>query len=437
MSAAVRIVHIGDLHLGPNARQADRLAALDQIIASEVDQPDLALWLLTGDLFHSNSRIEDRNEVAPRIQQMANVAPVLVVRGNHDAHGDLDILARLEAAFEIRVCTRPEVAYLPPVAVAAIPYPDRAGIVGAGVASAAVEQTGTQLLDTLCMALAEDLARFEAEGAAPIVALHANVQGARASTGQPQIGQEVDLALSTLERFTPTAHVAAGHIHKHQQVGRAVYAGSICRLDYGEVEPKGYVAITYVQVGAQWQHTWEFIELPVAPLIHVEGNLTREGFTYVCTSGVGGDVVEAPTALCDDCRGADPQTCSSRCANGRVVSFRGTEVRCRYTFPKAEIGVLDVAQIHATFAEAKSLKLDPVPVLAHTVRAPQVAEAPTLEKKVQAVCEVQGIPWTPGLAAKLAALQTQDPATILAAVAGEASPAAATPAQPELAEVQS
>jgi hypothetical protein len=426
MSATHRIVHIGDLHLGPNARQADRLAALDLIIETELAKPDLALWALPGDLFHSRSSIDDRNELAPRLQRMADAAPVVLVYGNHDAPGDLELLARLKARHPITVASRPGVDYFVGgtgeiIAAAFIPYPSRAGLVGAGVASGALEQTGSQFFDMAVIGLSAGLEQIadgivDGEPYIPIVLGHVNVAGARASSGQPQIGQEIELDQAALQRFQANAYIGLNHIHKHQQVGRAVYAGSICRLDFGEVEPKGYVEVTYLKLGDQWQHTWQFVELPVAPLYHVEGELTREGFTFVCTTGVGGDVVDTP------------------------ASWHGSEVRVRYRFKKAEAGALDVARIHAEFAEAKSLKLDPVPVLEHTVRAPEIATAVTLEAKVRACCDVQGIAWTSGLAAKLAALQSQDPAVVLAGVTGSSTPSSSTPnaatnpKQPELAE---
>ncbi len=424
MSATHRIIHIGDLHLGPNARQGDRLAALDLIIETAIAQPDLALWALPGDLFHAKSSIEDRNELAPRLQRMADVAPVVIIRGNHDADGDLELLARLKAAHPIHVHVYAGCDYFPlatgaMAALAVIPYPSRAALVGAGVASDVLEQTGSQAFEVLVMGLAAALAQIadgviEGEPYIPLVLGHVNIAGARASMGQPQIGREIELSEAALQRFMPNAYIGLNHIHKHQQVGRAVYAGSVCRLDFGEVEPKGYVEVTYVKVGGAWRHTWQFVELPVAPLWHVEGKLTRDAFTYVCTAGLGGDVVETP------------------------ATFTGSEVRCRYTFKKSEIGALDAALIHAEFAGVKALKLDPVPVLEHNVRAPQIALAPTLEAKVKTCCEVQGITWTPGVATKLAALQSQDPAGVLAGVSGASptgTPVAATN-QRELAEVQ-
>ena len=47
-------IHIGDLHLDERSpRNADRLQALDQIVAECLDREALAAWLIPGDLFHA------------------------------------------------------------------------------------------------------------------------------------------------------------------------------------------------------------------------------------------------------------------------------------------------------------------------------------------------------------------------------------------------
>src|SRR5688572_13495941 len=102
MTALCRAVAIGDAHLGPNARQADRLRALDTIIDAGLALGDtLGCWLWAGDVFHAKSTIADRNELAPRLIRMANAAPVIGCRGNHDAHGDLELFSKLQATWPI------------------------------------------------------------------------------------------------------------------------------------------------------------------------------------------------------------------------------------------------------------------------------------------------------------------------------------------------
>src|SRR4051812_38131296 len=110
----LRFPCLADLHLqATHKRHADRLRALDRIIAEEIADGSLGAWLLAGDLYHQRSTVEDRNDLAPRIQRMADVAPVVIVYGNHDADGDLEILARLEAAWPITVIAAAGVISVP------------------------------------------------------------------------------------------------------------------------------------------------------------------------------------------------------------------------------------------------------------------------------------------------------------------------------------
>src|SRR3990167_5962571 len=105
-----RLIHVGDVHLQHgHPRNADRLASLDQIVDEGRQLDQLGAWLLPGDLFHARSTVADRNDLAERLALMADVAPVVVVRGNHDQPGDLDIFSRLKARWPVSLATRPGV----------------------------------------------------------------------------------------------------------------------------------------------------------------------------------------------------------------------------------------------------------------------------------------------------------------------------------------
>lgn len=393
-------LHIGDMHVGPGPRLQDRLDAIDQIIVWADDQAEagrLAAILIPGDLFHAKSTIEDRNLLAPRLQRLAARAPIVMVDGNHDAPGDLEILSRLSSGWPIHVVSQPRVLYITcatgvTAAIACLPYPHRAGMVGAGVAHDDLGQVARQLLEPLFAQFAAELEEAERGGAIPLFIGHVNVGGSVSSTGQPQIGREIELDPALLARLGPI-YKGLNHIHKHQVIADVVYPGSICRMDFGENEAKGFVvatADTLVQVNAvEW--SWKFIPLDVPAQFLVEGDLARDGFRI---TSVDGNPVD------DDF----------------PSSWTGSDVRCRYRYRKSEAGILDQAHIMAEFAGCRSLKLDPLAELEHTVRVPEVAAAVTLTAKAEAYCAHRQIPWTAAMAAKLDALQQQPAEAILAAL---------------------
>lgn len=378
----VQLVHLGDAHFGPQGgRNADRYAALDQILRDAEGLPRLGAWLWPGDLNHSRMTIEDRNALAARLVQMARRAPVVLCYGNHDLPGDLDIFAHLHAAHPIYVVDRPAVLSVrlatgAMAAIAVLPYPTRAGLIAAGTGASQTLEAGREALTAIVRGLAAELDVARANGQVVLTIGHVNVAGAIASTGQPQIGQEIELDPAAVGELARRGYVGLNHIHRPQSIHGAYYAGSITPMDWGEIEPKRYLVIEITGAEAVVR------SCPIATpaMYHVEGELTREGFTWRVTRGLGG----APAAA--------PET------------FAGADVRVRYTYRVAERDVLDVRQVAAPFAGARRLKLDPVPLADRAIRAPQVAAARTLEEKIRAYCAQEGLPVTEGLLAKVAAL---------------------------------
>lgn len=390
--------HIGDTHLAAaHPRNPDRLASLDAILRHVAALPapgrGVAALLWPGDLFHGKSTPEDRNALMARVIAAAAIAPVLLTYGNHDEPGDLEYLAQLDTAWPVHVVSSPSIVTLSaaatgrPVACFVLPYPHKAALVAAGVAHQRLADEARAALDAVFVDASAHLAALRAQGYLTLAMGHVNVGGSVASTGQPQIGRELELDPALLARLG-VDYIGLNHIHRHQELHGAVYAGSICRMDFGENEPKGFVIASCHEGAAgaeRW--SWRFADVDVPRQLHINGHLTRAGF-----------VVEA---------GSDEEA-------AREVA--GADVRVRYTFKQNEVGAIDVAHIHALCAGARSLKLDPVPIVEREVRVPEIAAATTLEEKAQAFCRVNGIAWTPRLADKLAQLQQQEHDAVMAAL---------------------
>lgn len=405
----IRIAHIGDTHLhAAHARGADRLRWLDYVIDQAIDR-GVHVWLWPGDIFHGRSSVQDRNDLAARLERMASYAPVILAYGNHEAPGDLDVFAKIRAQFPVHVVDTPRlvlvtgIADWAPVAIVAIPYPSRGGLIAAGAAKDETLQVGNEALEEIFQALSAELADFARDGWIPIVMGHLNVVGAVSSSGQPQVGREIEIAPSALVRhFACARYIGLNHIHRAQvlEEERIRYAGSTCRLDWGEREIKSTPFVTLMETPGG--DVVELIEIPVPPMFHIDGEF---------------------------CRGGDGFALSAACSADEEIKRRfltgdwdGCEVRVRFSFPASERALVDESLIRASFPGALRLDLEPVAVPDRALRAPEVATARTLAEKVDAWARLDGGRAVPAsVLQKLAALETGDPTSVLSGVANQVS----------------
>lgn len=398
-------VHIGDVHLHDGPRQADRLRALGQIIREGRTLPDLGAWLIPGDLFHARSSIASRNALAEILAMMVAVAPVEIVPGNHDVPGDLDIYSLLGGQYPVHVYRTPCVetfvlagAGRQRASVFALPYPTTAGLLAENYALPDIPAAARGALEALFIQAGDQLRRARDEGQITLCIGHANVDGAIMSTGQPVIGAEISVDQALLAHLPEDCYIGLNHIHKAQDVGRATYAGSICRLNWGEIEPKSYVVARYnlAAGGLLWALSPpERRPIDVAPLYHVEARLTRAGIEDLrVTNGPEGGVMEMPP------------------------TWDGCEIRLRATYLQSEGLVLQDAQAQARrlFTGAVRFEFEPVCVKDHALRAPEVAGAATLPEKVAAWARVVGTTLPADVATKLEQLEATDPDLVVAAV---------------------
>jgi DNA repair exonuclease SbcCD nuclease subunit len=387
------ILAIGDIHMHPGDRREIKLAALDQALnVAAALGPGAILYL--GDIFHAKSSIEDRNAIAERIQRSAMIAPTGILPGNHDAEGDLEIFGKLAGACPISVfshpgCYRIRLATGQSATLFALPYPHRHGLVMAGCPHPELIDAAADHLDAIFMKAAIDLEDARAKGDITLMIGHANISGAIASNGQPQVGMEISVMPRHLDRL---GHVPKlfGHIHKPQELHGATYAGSISRGDFGEIEDKRFLVVTFERsaditegdYASEWLYDIDSVGLKVPPMGHVEGRLTREGFTWQLIAGPGGEPQEAP------------------------ASFDGWHLRVRYSFQASERAVLDHSLAKAPFTAAAILQMDPIATPDRQLRAPEVAAAKTLSDKLTAWCALAGTVASDCVLQKLAKLET-------------------------------
>lgn len=380
------IVCIGDCHFAPGPRQADREAALDQIIREGLALEQLGAWLIPGDLFDAGAAAKDCNGIDERLMQMAAIAPVVICYGNHDRPGDLDGFARLKTTEQIYVVARPQTLRIRLqtrqwLSIFVLPYPHKAGLVAAGVNPGDVVATAADVLEPIFMVAADELTRAADAGDLVMMIGHVNIAGAIASTGQPNIGREIELNPKHLDRLGDIPKIFS-HIHKPQQIAGAYYIGSICRLDYGEIEPKRYLVVDF----GEEETDIRSCPIDVAPMFHVEGALTPIGFLLEPMDPNGLDATEQEIA-----RRFGPR------------DWAGCDVRVRYHYKSSERAVINEAAVRDLFVGALRLKVEGVAIADRELRAPAVAAAKTIPEKLAAMRQLEQLPAS--LAGKVAALQ--------------------------------
>jgi DNA repair exonuclease SbcCD nuclease subunit len=382
----VNIIAFGDTHIRSSAENnADRLAAWDRAIeiglANQVD-----LWCHLGDVFDEGSSIEDRLQVAERLSRMAEAAPVEVLEGNHDKEGDLGIFWRLRTKYPVRVHRLARVAarttaLKEEARFFVLPYPRKSGLLLQGYAPHEVAGAADGILDVLFAQAAMELRQAEAGGLPTFAIGHATIAGSMTSTGQPMIGRDIAVSPVHLARLGK-APIFFGHIHKPQEIHGAHYAGSLCRLSYGETEEKRLLLAQSYPGAAGWRIS----SLPVfsPPRYHVEAHLSRAGFVYEVRRGPDGPLDAQP------------------------ASWQGCDIRVRVRYPEQERDVLQAKlskpEIAKYFEGARNLDIEPIAVHQNELRAPEVIAASTLEEKLAAWARLSGVEWSEALQARAAEL---------------------------------
>jgi exonuclease SbcD len=260
----MKLLHVSDWHLGRAtygaARTADQEAVLDQVVEhARALAPDLVVH--TGDLFDSvRPSYEDIHRGFDALERLAAVAPVVVLRGNHDSAALFSVFGRLlgpraRITFVDRARRPREGGVLHfdsasghRIRLAALPF------VHANRMVEGFEDASTwtaQYADRIHV-IEDALGKGLLEGMDPrrdvlVFAAHLHVAGAAFSGSERPVHIGEHYA-SKVERLPPVSYAAFGHIHRPQALPSTAvtgaYAGSPLQLDFGEVgEEKRVVAV--------------------------------------------------------------------------------------------------------------------------------------------------------------------------------------------------
>lgn len=179
------------------------------------------------------------------MSRAAAIAPVLLLRGNHDIEEDI---AAFRYIHGVTVVIDPGVYTVGPFTIAAIPWQDRTALqIGPCDDHETYARNVRAAWKSLIWSLKEQLPENG------LIAAHLGVSNVIVDGDERTYGGSLDIQQADL----PPNPMALGHIHRHQAVGRAVYAGSTYARTQGEKHPHG--VIIWNLDGGEW--SWEFRQL--------------------------------------------------------------------------------------------------------------------------------------------------------------------------------
>jgi DNA repair protein SbcD/Mre11 len=298
-----RILHISDWHVGASLyrcdRSADHEAVLNATVAlAQEHAPDLILH--TGDVFDAlMPGHRAMRQGVDGLQRLAEVAPVVVIAGNHDHPRLFEIFARLvgpasPVTFVPRV-RHPgdggiidlEIATGERLRIAAVPFIHQNRFVDWFGDDTLIHATYADKLRAINRALHDALVDgYNASSDVLLYAAHLHIAGAVLGGSERRVHVTEEYATGP-DALPAVSYAALGHIHKPQDVPgtvTAAYAGSPLALDFGERDDHKSVVLVDCEPGRPAQLTR--LELRGArPLRLVQGTL---------------DEVEAAAAMVDN-----------------------------------------------------------------------------------------------------------------------------------------
>ena len=254
----MKILHTSDWHVGRTMRGRSRhdehvavLAEMVEVAAAE--QVDAIV--IAGDQFDfANPGPEAETLVYRTLMDLAEIAPVVMVAGNHDHPRRLAAVAPLLRLGRITVgavVSRPEeggvVRPVDGLRVALIPFLSQRSIVtAADLMSLAPDAHGGKYADRVA-GIADVLCAGATADEVNLLVGHLMVHGASPSGDEREAHTVMDYSVSAHAFPAGLSYVALGHLHRHQRVpapAPVYYAGSPLQLDFGEVEQaKGVVVV--------------------------------------------------------------------------------------------------------------------------------------------------------------------------------------------------
>jgi exonuclease SbcD len=258
----MKILHTGDWHVGKSLQGRSRLEEHENVlgdIARTAEDQHVDLTLIAGDVFDSASPSPEAERIVySTLMRLSDIAPVVVIPGNHDNDRRLSALTPLFALTNVHIRAGVEAD---PIAltigkekalIACVPWLSQRYIVKAAqlMLHDAAETRG--LYEERMQAIVEALTQPFEKDAVNIVLGHMTLANGQMGGGERQAQTIFDYWVNPTI-FPSSAHyVALGHLHKRQSMpGKAPihYCGSPLQLDFGETANEPHVLVVEAQPG--------------------------------------------------------------------------------------------------------------------------------------------------------------------------------------------
>jgi exonuclease SbcD len=282
----MRILHTADWHLsnrqtiagrfilqdGMNLTLIDRVEALGKI-CSYVENQGVDLVVIPGDIFDTSNPEAVAIKVAVQtIERLAEVTPVVLIRGNHDGKTStasaLAPFGKIARRDGIYVFEQPEVLSLiikdTKVRVFALPYPRRSDF----KQDPQLKSTSPEEISTyISQRMEETLLEFSSKINRDVV----NILVGHFTTGRGSYSKEQNVPIFDIsvrkEFLEPFDVVCLGHLHEPQEY----YSGTIARNGFGEQDMKVGFKVYDLAMGISGKKICDidekFIELPAREFI--------------------------------------------------------------------------------------------------------------------------------------------------------------------------
>jgi exonuclease SbcD len=263
----VKVLHTADWHVGRalrgRSRAEEHRAVLDEIATIAVREA-VDLVAIAGDIFDVVAPTAESEQIVYQaLLRLADIAPVVMVAGNHDSSRRLEAVAPLLELGRVHVVAKPtkpddggvvriKTASGATARVAMLPFVTQRGIVSASdLMDLEAYEHGALYAERLTAILGRLTAGIAIDDVNLVVA-HLMVAEGALGGGERSAHTIFDYWVPAGAFDGALSYVALGHLHRPQRIPAAApvwYSGSPLQLDFGETEDEKIVIIVEAEPG--------------------------------------------------------------------------------------------------------------------------------------------------------------------------------------------